>query len=700
MLVATGPAGALAQSQDQAPTGQAGEEPATVATWQMSVVAGADGWVSPAEPLPVRVTLSSDLLLVGRIDVTIGGATSSQAIEVPAGGVKDYQIQAATPGQRRQLRVNLVSDQGGGETVLETAQVPLRVPADDLVVAVVGADQLETAIRSATPKPMEQDIELVRIAPRDVAMLNSAVSYLVVPGQAMTEIDEADVAAIKLWVEEGGRLIGAASNVSRVADPASGSAFANVPAVALPLGSGEVLAVTDFESLDGADWSELLRSVPQPGIIRVQDDGGQGSLVGAALSGRSASVPALPWLLLGILLFVVLVGPVNFIVLRGFGKPEWAWFTVPLLSAVFVAGFWMVGRSQLQPFSVTHTSVIVENGRGVEGHTAFVLQVESGGTHQLRMAEGWSSEGQNFPGAAPGVVVTDGSGQAVVEYELDDLGVGTAQGGWTADRFGDLSFELQPNGTGFDVVVTNNTDMVFDTWGVVVDGLGWLAADALPAQSESSVAARANSRRNSRYQPVIMEAVERRGFVGDDFYASEYQRIFPMTAYVEQVSPAIKENGIHFFGFTDDSVHRLEINGSSSESTGSALVVVEVPDDLSVLAARTSARPRLLGVDGSSSVEQYYEEIYAYGANSVYLHYAIPPGVTTGEISPGFTTLSVSEVYDWSRGTFVEFEWGEPFNLSSVASPTGEVVVRASRDANDQFFDESLTLARFSLEWS
>ena len=695
LLVGVGASSALAQSDDQTPD-PAAEVPAT---WTMSIVAGAEGWVAPDESLPVRVSLSSDLLLVGRIDATMGGVTTSQAIEIPAGGVKDYVIHAAAPGQRRQLRVQLISDVAGEETVLQSEQIQVRIPADDLVVAVMGAGPHESSIRSAAPTPIEQEIQLVRLEVGDVATLNSAVSYLVVPAAAMAELDEASVDMILHWVEGGGRLIASAANVSRVADPSGGGAFIRAGAVGASLGAGEVTAVNDFDTLDVDGWSDLLRSVPQPGIVRVQDDGGSSSLVGAALSGRSASVPALPWLLLGILLFVVLVGPVNFIVLRGFGKPEWAWLTVPLLSAIFVAGFWVVGRSQLQPFTITHSSVIVESSRGIEGHTAFVVQVESGGQHELRLAEGWNSEGQNFQGATPGVAGTDASGRAVVDYELDDLGVGTAQGAWASDSKAELGFTMQKTETGFDVVVTNNSDLTFDTWGVVVDGLGWLASDDLLPNGEASVSARTNNRRNPRYQSVIMEAVERRGFVGNDFYANEYQQIFPMAAFAEKVSQNLDQNGVHFFGFSEDDTYAVELNGDGASSTGRSLLVIEVPDDGSILAARTTARPRLLGVDGSASVEQYYEEIYAYGAESVFFHYAVPAGVSSGKISPGFTSLSVSEVYDWSRGSFVEFDWGDPLNLDTMASPTGEIVVRASRDSDSQFFDESLTLSRFTLDW-
>ncbi len=696
LVLGAGMAAAVAQSEEPEvePTGEAPP------TWDMVIQAGANGWVAPDEPLPIRITLSSDLLLVGRLEAIVGGITSSQAVEIPAGGVKDYIIQAGAPGTRRQLRVDLIAEDRGQENVLESEKVTLRVPADDLVVAVIDAEPYESAIRSARSTPVEQELQLVRLGVNDIATLNSAVSYLVVPTAAMAEFDAPSIDAIHYWVERGGRLIGAAGNVSRVADPTSGGPFVAAGAVGMALGAGEVTAVNDFDALDAAAWSDLLRSVPQPGIVRVQDGGGFTSLVGAALSGRSASVPALPWLLAGILLFVVLVGPVNFIVLRAFGRPEWGWLTVPLLSALFVVGFWMIGRSQLQPFTVTHTSVVVESTRGAVGHSAFVLQVESGGEHELQMATGWSSEGQDFSGITPGVAAAGADGRATVTYDLEDLGVGAAQGAWTADHAGDMGFTLTKTDNGFDVVVANRTDFSFDIWGVVVDGLGWLASEDLLAQSGGSVSARPNSRRNPRYEPVILEAVQRRGFTGSDFYETEYQQVYPMAVFAEQMSTDLENNGVFFFGFTSDGTHPVAIDGKATNAPGRSLFVIEVPDDGSVLAARTNVRPRLLAVDGSSSVEQYYDEIFAYGAEAVYFHYLVPDGIAGGKISPGFTSLAVSEVYDWTRGEFVEFEWGDPLNLTGISSPTGEVVVRASRDADSQFFDESLTLSRFTLDWS
>ena len=367
---------------------------------------------------------------------------------------------------------------------------------------------------------------------------------------------------------------------------------------------------------------------------------------------------------------------------------------------MFVAGFWMVGRSQLQPFTVTHSSVVVQSDGAAEGRTAFVLQVETGGDHELRLSDGWNPEAENFGGVESGVTRVDDEGRAVVQYELEDLGVGTAQGAWNEDAAGDIGFSVAPSATGFEVVVNNRSGMTFDTWGVVVDGLAFLASGELSGDSDGTITARTTNRRNNRFQPVIMEAVERRGFVGEDFYVNEYQQVYPMAVFAEQLAPSLTENGVHFFGFTLDAEYDVEVNGSAAKSTGSTLLVAEVPDDGSLLAARTSARPQLLAVEGSSSVERYFEEIYAYGAEAIVFQYRVPNGVASAEIDPGFTSLSNSEVYDWTAGDYVAFNWGDRIDLRRHASPTGEVVVRASRSAEDQFFDESLSLSRFSMNWA
>ena len=71
----------------------------------------------------------------------------------------------------------------------------------------------------------------------------------------------------------------------------------------------------------------------------------------------------------------------NFLLLRRMGKPEWAWLTVPALSVVFVGGFWIIGRTSLQDFTVTSATVVVDDG------TVTKLAVEDAGQFEVSKAE-------------------------------------------------------------------------------------------------------------------------------------------------------------------------------------------------------------------------------------------------------------------------------------------------------------------------
>ncbi len=71
----------------------------------------------------------------------------------------------------------------------------------------------------------------------------------------------------------------------------------------------------------------------------------------------------------------------------------------------------------------------------------------------------------------------------------------------------------------------------------------------------------------------------------------------------------------------------------------------------------------------------------------------------SGVIRPSFTQLRKVEVYDWASRSFVPYDWGDPIDLATKRSPGGELIVRASLNEDQEFFEESLQLQRFQLSW-
>ena len=685
-----------------APTSVSGaQEPA--GPWSMALSVGMEGFVDPSATLPVTVDLTSQELLVGRIDVSSGGTTVRTDIEVPAGGVKQYFIEGGAPGNRTQVDVALVrvNDDGEDETLLEET-VRVTAPREELLVGLLGADDIATTLRSAEPRTVERTVTPVRLSAATLEAGPGVLSYLVIGPDAAADLSSAALSKIESWIEDGGRIIAASASADVFAAPGAGMVWPGTPVEVTRVGRGEVGATPNLAEVTADEWSVLLRPEPPLGLVRNEaDSAAPFSLVSAAAVGREASVPALPWLLAGILVFVVLVGPVNFLLLRSFGKPEWAWVTVPLLSVAFVAGFWAIGRSQLKDFTITHASVVVDDGSTIRGETALVVQVATGGTRDLTLPEGWeATPAAAQVGGLPGVPERRDDGRDGFEFELEDLGAGVAQASWDGGDPADLEVSVGGEGNQRIVSVTNTSRQSYWAWGVIINGAGYSGKDELAPGATASVDVRLSNRR-VLYEPVISEAVNRTGFV-NGFSDNRYQLVSSLAAYAEHLEKGIRLDDVYFYGFTNDARHTMALDGSSGSAEGTTLMVERLEVSVGDV-VETSVRPRLLDVVGASSIEGYYDDIYAYGAEEVYFVYEVPTGAPArGTVNPATGQFPRASAFDWTSGDYATIEWGEPFDISHFVSPGGELVIRAQAPEDRDPFegDFSIQLNRYQLTWS
>ncbi len=677
----------------------AAEEPAPAAGGPvtMSVSVGLSGYVDPERPLRVAVELSASSLVVGTLELDFGGRVTT-AVEVPAGSVKRYELEGPPPLTRRQLTVRLTSEDGAE---MASEAIRLQVPADEMLVGMLDAGALETALRSARSTPLQREVSPIGVTPSDASAL-APLSYAIVGPGGLGGFDAAAIGALVQWVEEGGRIYGTAADIGRLDIEGASQALGSTGLLVTRVGAGEVGVLDRPDDLSVDTWSAILRD--RPGATRIVDQSRQDSslaLVSAASAGQDASVPALPWLLFGIVLFILLVGPVNFLVLRSMNRPEWAWVTVPLLSVGFLVAFWMVGRSQLPDFSATHALVTIDNGGQTSSRAGVVVQVESAGDHVMALEEGWRA----FPSARSigGGVVSGDVGDAGVEFTLEDLGVGTVELAWDDEEVAlDAAVEtttLVSGTNALEVTVTNRSPWTLWAWGAVVNGVGFNGTGSLAPGASGTVTVRSSFSRVA-YEPVISEAVARRPFDADN-PAGTYNVVYPLATFAESEAPALRDRGAYVFGLTDERDLDVQMDGRTAPAPGTALFVKRFRLPETAAAALGGVRPEVLSVVGASSVERYGDEIYAYGADELYFLYEVPAAAPSrAEINPSFTALDDVAVFDWAAGEFSRFEWGQAFTVDDVASASGEIVIRARVPADsERFFDESITLGRFALRW-
>jgi hypothetical protein len=95
------------------------------------------------------------------------------------------------------------------------------------------------------------------------------------------------------------------------------------------------------------------------GTVSLTDDS---TIVGAVSNLPSLALPPIGGLIVLLIGYIVLIGPVNYLVLRWLDRREWAWVTVPALIVVFAAGSFAFGALLRGSDVIVHEVAIVRGG--------------------------------------------------------------------------------------------------------------------------------------------------------------------------------------------------------------------------------------------------------------------------------------------------------------------------------------------------
>lgn len=389
--------------------------PAAAST-DIAVAAGLGGSYTPGDRVPVRVTINADRLVDGTITVSVVGGDATQRVsvpaEVPGGSVKDVWVLVPTSvGFDAQLRVQLRD----GKDVLAEKSAALATRSDQDVVAVLpglGRDLPSTAALAldvGTAKLVAIDASLLDLG---TGALDAAAALAATPGD-LGGLAPAQLDAITAWVEHGGTLL---------VDGLPGTDVPGVPETWQPgaatyarAGAGMVRLTAG--ALAAGQWNGLLTPGPtKPGAqegILTSGLFSSGPIETSLAVDAGFRIPELGWLLAGIALYVLVVGPLTWLILRTAGHQPMAWVVIPLLAAVFSTAVYVAG-GELRRTSRAAFATIYDTGVAGAQATTFVLMTSrSGGTVTARFPGSWVAgvESQGFGSgfALAGVDVTAGA---------------------------------------------------------------------------------------------------------------------------------------------------------------------------------------------------------------------------------------------------------------------------------------------------
>jgi hypothetical protein len=392
----------------------------------MQVVAGFDGYCHSDAWCPVYVVLSNEGVDVeGELSVTwsTGSDVYSRRVLLPAHSRKAYFFYwpPSNSGTRSRLAVKLRTDR----LVLASEQLVVEwLDQQDRLYGVISSSpsvlNFLSDVAPAGGEAMVAHVDLEALPADPLAW--ESLDVLVLNDVDTTALDDDQLSALEIWVSQGGHLVvGGGAGAARTVAGLTGSErgllpgtiggthsvddldalgeWIGAPTVAGPYPVAEI-ALQDGEPLAmqgdlvllarhtfGAGTVDLLAFDAGLNLFARWDDNGRlwERVVGSGntgvewltvRNGYSArdAVNAIPGLelpstllILGFMLvYTLLIGPVNYLVLRKLDRRELAWLTIPVLVLGFSACAYLTGFQVRGVKAIVHRLAVVHVPEGAQ----------------------------------------------------------------------------------------------------------------------------------------------------------------------------------------------------------------------------------------------------------------------------------------------------------------------------------------------
>ncbi|MEN9936534.1 MAG: hypothetical protein RLZZ387_3113 [Chloroflexota bacterium] len=368
-------------------------------TLRVEVEAGFGGAYHAGEWFPVMVTISNDGPdLRGTLELSFPGQRNEQtfrrAIDLPRGSSKRFTLEVFSRLFARNGLVRVVVER---EALFEQSVSLTPIDPDRLLLGVVSSDPALLNSLASLQLPGTAGAEVRHITagaiPEHAATLRG-LNALFLHDTDTAQLTPTQRDALALWVSLGGQLVvsgGVAGEQTASGIPAllpvrlaggvtQGSLAPLEQLAGQPLSIPPEAALSSVQPLTGSElippgeplayrWRYGVGSVTFTSfdLAALRGWPGETPLWGAVLEPLAAFVPGtaarvnqtsllqnvlqLPALGLpsaGVLMafllgYILLIGPLNYLLLRRLGRLEWAWLTIPLTVLVFSAGLYAVG---------------------------------------------------------------------------------------------------------------------------------------------------------------------------------------------------------------------------------------------------------------------------------------------------------------------------------------------------------------------
>ena len=395
--------------------------------------------------VPVRVSVANPTAQPQTLELTLRAFRSDQdgadTADSFVAGV------ALGPGERRVLdlpilvagagdRVEITARAGGAVVGVAQHTIAREAVVSGQLVALLCAD--DAACREAQSRVSFAGTDEDRVAKRraltfvvvrepPVVWWRWEPAWTVVVARALRDVEARG--ALEGFARHGGRVV---LVEDRLADAGFLAAYrGGEPGRPRPIGQGRVARVPSLGSaaLDGLFTARVVTGQGEARSASWPYDRSEATWVVRRLA-RAPVFPSLATVGLALVAYVVVVGVVNFGVLRRRGRPEWAWLTVPALAILFAAAFYAgAARHRPRAFHLDEIALRWMDDRSDVAAIQETLRLSSAGRAAVRLG-------------VPGEAVLTGPRARPEVVQVAALGVQAPTAAWSVRLGPPLAVDL------------------------------------------------------------------------------------------------------------------------------------------------------------------------------------------------------------------------------------------------------------------
>ncbi|MBP8818924.1 MAG: hypothetical protein KBG91_00640 [Syntrophomonadaceae bacterium] len=332
---------------------------------QMKVKAGFGGYARSGKFTPVQVIVENNgpgitayleiSTLIGEKQVLYRKAAvlasgSKKAIDmyIPVNAEQDYTVKLVSEPEKK---------------LLAESRLRMFYIDDNLLVGVLGRSVIDLDYLEEIRLPGSSRRTSVAYLQEDGLPVNELlldnINILVFYDYPMNRLSEQKSGAVREWVKRGGILVqgGDRFDSSVIAATGRNNELTGEKAEELviegnilyhqQLGKGSIyhLSHDAATGIDGMNlWRYLLNEAESSSLVLVRNINETGNTLGTALSTMPASdLPAFGWLAAIFLIYILILGPGAYLILKRFDRREWGWAVIPLLAVLLFSFTYLYG---------------------------------------------------------------------------------------------------------------------------------------------------------------------------------------------------------------------------------------------------------------------------------------------------------------------------------------------------------------------